>query len=194
MEYNTSSRKKNTDNYHQERNDIFHEYNDDVLTIGQYETFYDDEPRQSSRNEKCYSTDNFEHTFCDDADDAELNDNDECHYQDTWDTLAVTHDYDNFSGDDDDTDWKNDFQLYTYPDVKHMFTAHTVVHVYMSYYPFKDEYTENKYKLYYFDPYNPLIKVCPACMDKFKSKIYVLSNRVIVCPNCYKHENTIKYI
>lgn len=161
MEYN--SKKKTTDNFHQDRDYIFDEYCEDDITIGQNGIY----------------SNNYKNDYYDTGNKYDyLIDQDDCY---------------DFSPNQSDSE-DNDIQFYKFNDINYLFNKFRVFHVNTTYYPFKNKETEDKYKLYYFDPDNPQIVVCPACMDKFVGKIFVLNNKVILCNNCYKNEKTINYI
>ena len=155
------SKKKNTYNYHQDRDYIFDEYNEDHITIGK----------------------------------GGINSN-ICKYEDIVYNNTCNNDneyYTEYPSDYSD-DEQNNFQLYTFSDISYIFRKFKIAHSYTTYYPFKDQDIENKYKLYYFDPDNPMIIVCPACMNKFRDKIVVMDNKIIICNQCYNNEKKINYI
>ena len=63
----------------------------------------------------------------------------------------------------------------------------------MSYYPFFSPQVEQNYE-YYLDVSNYNLLKCPACCIKFDNKIYVMGNKVILCPKCYNGEKLIYYV
>lgn len=190
MEY---GRKKNTDNFRQERDYVLDEYNEDHLTIGRYQIYNKPQyyssihSRRAEEDTKPYNHINaFQHEIDDD-------DNDD----DRYTSEAINYDEDSSQESNTshiDYNFTNNNQIYSYKEIEYLFEFYKIRHVNMHYYPFANKHVQDMYNLYFFDPYNINIHTCPACFNKYEQVIVVIDNQVMLCPTCYKQESIIKYI
>lgn len=200
-----NSKKKNTDNFYAAKNSILEESDvNDRIIIGKYGMQKQTSLKQySGQNVSC---DNHVFDYSDD-DDEYLSSNNQTrrdksnrgvHEADLFD-LEYDDITDNITDDNYHNKYNNNLNEcgeYTFDELAYLFKNYKICKLNsMSYYPFRDSATESAYKLFYFDPDNPMIYTCPACMEDFDNKLlYVMANSVVICSNCYKTENTIKYI
>jgi hypothetical protein len=114
----------------------------------------------------------------------DINDKDE--YDDNYTLHTKQIVYDNY---EEEENYEEDL----FSNVKSCFKNFNIIHVPMSYYPFFSSQVEQNYE-YYLDVSNFNILKCPACCIKFDNKIYVMSNKVILCSKCYNGEKLIYYV
>lgn len=206
----TKSRKKNTDNFHIDRQDFLFSYEDETrdIIIGKYNNNQFDPTvpdaclecsqyaeRQTGReneqqNEETSVLGEDDRNFTDDEQDMDysnqqyMSEDDSDYYNSSLLMPINTH-----------SSTIQPYIQYTFDNLKHLFTNYKIVRVPLYYYPFKNEFVESQYYIFYFDLDNPFIHQCPACFEKFyENKIYVLDNIIILCSKCYNQKNIIQSV
>lgn len=183
----TNSRKKNTDNFHIDRQDFLFSHEDETrdIIIGKYNTH----PYEISSEYRCcpYSLQSGKYDQQNESD--EYSDDQENTFADCNEDDYINQNIINPSPD-------NQIESqYTFEDMKYLFKNYKIVHVPLYYYPFRNEFVESQYYIFYFDVDNPFIHICPACLTNFHdNKIYVLDNIVILCSKCYNQKNIIQSV